>query len=413
MTYNIACIGEPLAEIRQATTEFSVAFGGDTLNTAIYCARAARDHDVLVHYVSAVGHDALSQGALDLLENEGVDTRYVSRDPQRQIGIYTIQNDESGERSFHYWRDTSAARKMYSSPDAPHLKAIKDANLVYLSGITLAILPQNARDCLWTALTARRATGLKVAFDSNYRPKLWENAQVARNEMMRFWQITNIALPSDEDEMALFGEADRDAIMERIVAAGAQTGALKCGKDGPIQLPRSTHAPKYVAANTVIDTTGAGDSFNGAYLAAVACGKPDQTALSEAHDTACRVVGHIGAILPASPPVMPRRMGSVIRLKPEHLIEYRRLHANVWPGVLQRLRDSHITNYSIYLKKPEYLMFSYFEYVGTDFTADNEAIAADPITKDWWAVCGPMQDPFETRADSEWWADMEEVFHLD
>lgn len=413
MTYHIACIGEPLAEISQANAGFTVSFGGDTLNTAIYCARAARNSDVTVQYVSSVGHDALSHGALDLLESEGVDTRHIARDPQRQIGIYGIQNDANGERSFHNWRDTSAARGMFSSDDAPHFDAINDADLVYLSGISIAILPQAARDRLWNALAARRKTGLKVAFDSNYRPKLWENLETARREVTRFWQITDIALPSDEDETALFGNADHTAIVDRILAAGAQTGALKCGKDGPIQLPRPTTTQAYATAKTVVDTTGAGDSFNGGYLAMVAGGKPDETALSEAHDMACRVVGHQGAILPASPSVTPKRMGSVIRLKPEHLEEYCTLHADVWPGVLQRLRASHITNYSIYLKKPECLMFGYFEYVGTDFAADNAAMAADPITKDWWAVCGPMQDPFETRADGEWWAEMEVVFHLD
>lgn len=106
-------------------------------------------------------------------------------------------------------------------------------------------------------------------------------------------------------------------------------------------------------------------------------------------------------------------MGSVIRLKLEHLAEYKRLHAEVWPGVLNRLRSSNITNYSIYLKQPEGLMFGYFEYTGQDFSADDAAIAADPVTQEWWRICGPMQTPFETRSEGEWWAEMEEVFHMD
>lgn len=108
-----------------------------------------------------------------------------------------------------------------------------------------------------------------------------------------------------------------------------------------------------------------------------------------------------------------QRMGLVIGIDPDKIDEYKRLHAEAWEGVLDRLRASNITNYSIFLRQPENLMFSYWEYVGTDFEADNAAIAADPVTREWWAICGPMQRPLESRAEGEWWAEMEEVFHLD
>ena len=108
-----------------------------------------------------------------------------------------------------------------------------------------------------------------------------------------------------------------------------------------------------------------------------------------------------------------QRMGMVIGLKPEHKEEYIRVHADVWPEVLERLRQSNITNYSIFLREPENLMFAYWEYTGDDFEADNARIAADPVTQDWWKLCGPMQSPLESRSEGEWWAGMEEVFHLD
>lgn len=107
-----------------------------------------------------------------------------------------------------------------------------------------------------------------------------------------------------------------------------------------------------------------------------------------------------------------QRMGHVIGLRPEHIADYRRLHADVWPDVLARLTASNITNYSIFLRQPENLMFSYWEYVGTNFEADSAAIAADPVTREWWAICGPMQLPLESRAEGEWWASMDEVFHM-
>lgn len=108
-----------------------------------------------------------------------------------------------------------------------------------------------------------------------------------------------------------------------------------------------------------------------------------------------------------------KRYGFVIGLKPESIAEYKRVHAAVWPDVLKQIKASNITNYSIYLKEPENLLFAYYEYAGTDHDADMKAMAADAKTQEWWAVCMPMQAPLEKRKQGEWWAQMEEVFHLD
>lgn len=108
-----------------------------------------------------------------------------------------------------------------------------------------------------------------------------------------------------------------------------------------------------------------------------------------------------------------QRMGMCLRLRPERVRDYRRLHTAVWPEVLARLFASNIHNYSIFLKEPENILFAYWEYHGSDFAADAAAMAADPRTRDWWALCVPCQVPFETRKAGEWWATMDEVFHLD
>ena len=108
-----------------------------------------------------------------------------------------------------------------------------------------------------------------------------------------------------------------------------------------------------------------------------------------------------------------QRMGMVIGIKPDRIETYKRLHAETWPEVLEMITACNIRNYSIYLKEPENLMFSYFEYVGDDFEADMAKMAADPRTQEWWSVCGPCQAPLETRKEGEWWAMMEEVFHHD
>ena len=104
-----------------------------------------------------------------------------------------------------------------------------------------------------------------------------------------------------------------------------------------------------------------------------------------------------------------KRYGMTIKIRPENLDEYKRLHADVWPDVLKIIGECNIRNYSIYHK--DGMMFSYFEYVGNDFDADMAKMAADPTTQKWWDVCKPLMDPLETRAPGEFWANMEEVFH--
>jgi L-rhamnose mutarotase len=111
-----------------------------------------------------------------------------------------------------------------------------------------------------------------------------------------------------------------------------------------------------------------------------------------------------------------KRYGSVILLRPEKVSEYIRLHAAVWPEVLKMIKACHIQNYSIYLRKladGRHYLFSYFEYTGGDFASDMATMAADPATQKWWAVCKPRQEPLGDRAPDDWWANMDEVFHLD
>jgi L-rhamnose mutarotase len=106
-----------------------------------------------------------------------------------------------------------------------------------------------------------------------------------------------------------------------------------------------------------------------------------------------------------------QRFGSLIQVKPDRLEDYKKCHAAVWPGVLKKITECNIRNYSIYYK--DGMLFSYFEYIGENFQADMDAMAADPETQRWWDFVKPMQQPLASRAEGEWWANMEEVFHFD
>lgn len=302
MEPKLLAIGEAMAELRHSAADadagYSVGFAGDTFNTAVYCARALpADHRV--SFMSRVGIDPLSESFLELADAEKLDTQNISRDPEYNIGIYSVSTDGSGERSFHYWRESSAARRMFLIDES--VRFIPAAQIVYLSGITLAILHPAARRRLMDHLKETSDEGKTlVAFDSNFRPRLWESHEMAEQVITEMWSIADIALPSIDDEMELYKEKSEDAVIERFASRDWKACAIKRGVRGPItpSLTQDEH-PQFVSAERVVDTTAAGDSFNGGYLAAYIQGQPERDCLSAGHACASRVVGFPGAIIPA------------------------------------------------------------------------------------------------------------------
>ncbi|MCH2563492.1 MAG: sugar kinase [SAR116 cluster bacterium] len=295
MKHGLLAIGEVMAEIRTKGDEgFRLGFDGDSYNTAVYAAREIRVPGA-VAYLSRVGSEPLSAAFVKQAADEGIDVSHVAVDPDRHIGIYSVSTDAHGERSFHYWRSESAARRLF----AAEAMSMPDADIIYLSGITHAILTSAARRRLVEVLISRRSAGAKVAFDSNYRPKLWENVAAARRTVKAMWDITDIALPSVDDEMALFGDLAEAAVIERFAGRDWDGIAIKRGMRGPVSpgLDPEAH-PDFPPAARVIDTTAAGDSFNGGYLAAFLAGKGEAERLAAGHALAARVVGAPGAILP-------------------------------------------------------------------------------------------------------------------
>ena len=292
----LLCIGEVMAEIRLGHDgKQSLSYAGDTFNTAVYCARALGDASD-VSYLSRVGRDALSDGFLDAAKQHGLDLSHVEKDRDKNIGIYAISTDKQGERHFDYWRENSAARQLFSA-DSNCLE-LPDAEVIYFSGITLAIMSPDARDRFLDAAQEKSLSGqVSIAFDSNYRPKLWENKTVAQNRIARAWEIADIALPSIDDEMLLFDEADEQDVVDRFQAKQWRGCAIKRGSRGPIAPHLSIeHHPKFVVNSSVVDTTAAGDSFNGGFLAALIRGSDIEDCLTAGHQIASQVVAHTGAI---------------------------------------------------------------------------------------------------------------------
>jgi 2-dehydro-3-deoxygluconokinase len=298
----VACIGECMVEIGlpEAGADPGAArlgFGGDAANVAIYLRREGAG-GIAVAFVTAVGDDPLSERMAAFLAAEEVETEFMERRPGRAPGIYAISIDAQGERSFTYWREASAARTLFDAPGARRPSALAGFDLVYLSGITLAVLSPAARRDLALFLATFRAAGGLVAFDSNYRPRLWPDAAQARATIGAFWRLTDVGLPSIDDEAALWGDADAGATLRRLAAAGVRRGALKRGAEGPLAIGWEGALPPFPPERAPRDTTAAGDSFNGAYLAAMLAGAPPPACLAAGHALASRVVRHPGAIIP-------------------------------------------------------------------------------------------------------------------
>lgn len=291
----IVCLGEAMVELSGGGQRWSLGYGGDTLNTAIHLARYGHE----VSYLTALGDDPFSRTMRDSWLAEGLDCTMVLNHPSRHVGLYAISNNEAGERSFTYWRDDSAAREMFALPEIETaLKAAGGCDLLYFSLISLAILPADARERLLSLARTVRASGGQVAFDGNYRARLWasrEAAIAARDEAL---SVAAIGLPTLDDERELAADAGADAagVAGHWRALGCDECVVKLGADG-CRLPDGTNvAPK--ARFAPVDTSGAGDAFNAGYLASRLSGEGAERAARSGNALAGWVIMRPGAIPP-------------------------------------------------------------------------------------------------------------------
>lgn len=303
MIQRVAVIGECMLELQgQAFGPMTQTYGGDTLNTAVYLRRCGQAAGIEVAYATAVGEDSLSQGLLERWAGQGLDTRLVRRIAGRHPGLYMIQVDERGERSFHYWRDTAAAKAYFEVAQTPLEQAADEFDALYLSGITLAILPPAGRERLFE-LMAKMRSRATVVFDNNYRPRLWPQIQDARDAFERAFSLATVALVTADDHQALLGLPSLDAALAR--AQDLPTPELVIKRGAAPTLVRDGQEPgRWLSAPTdqvakVVDTTAAGDSFAGGYLARRLAGGSAVEAASFGNRVAARVIQHPGAVIPA------------------------------------------------------------------------------------------------------------------
>lgn len=292
----VALIGECMLELQgEALGAMTQSFGGDTLNTAVYLARCGGPN-LSVSYATALGDDRFSSLMMDAWSAEGIELDMVRRLPGRLPGLYMIELNEAGERSFSYWRDSAAARDYFNQASTPLEQRVgtwNKADAFYLSGISLAILPPAGRERLFALMHGLRERGVRVVFDNNYRPRLWPDTTLARTSFERAFELASVALVTADDHELLFDGADARALPtpELLIKRGAASTLVR-EPGGAWQEAAAERVEK------VVDTTAAGDSFAAGYLARRLHGASALDAASFGNRLAARVIQHRGALIP-------------------------------------------------------------------------------------------------------------------
>ena len=308
----IAVTGECMVELLPVRSEggealFRQGFSGDTLNTAVYLSRLG---GLETSYLSAVGNDPLSESMLDFWQGEGGDCSLVRRIPGASPGLYMIRNDRHGERSFFYWRSSSAARFCYSGSGAQALlDRLETFDCIYLSGISLAVFQEDGRNRLLERLESL-AGNISVCFDANFRPRLWganraEAVAAAMPWYRRMLPITSMLFLSAEEIDAFGAEGEMHSPRSGMLGlvSHMKPGAEAVMKDGPrpclIWDGTCLLQSMPCKGKNVVDATAAGDSFAAAYLHARLQGLSPERAARRGHRLAAAVIEVPGAIIPA------------------------------------------------------------------------------------------------------------------
>lgn len=275
----------------------AVGFGGDTFNTAIYLARTG----VSTEYATLLGDDPYSEKILRMTAKEGIGSEMMPTMPGRQPGLYLIRNDPDGEREFYYWRKEARARELFAEGEDTKqlIEQLQACDYIYLSGITLAIISDHSRLMLLRFLKQYRRSGGKVCFDINYRPRLWEtNREKAQYLMLDVMENCDMALLTLDDEELLWDEGSVEATLKRYEHCGIEELVLKRGaEDVVIYTEGGEQRVPVPKVNGVVDTTGAGDSFNAGYIAGRLQGLSHREAALHGCHVASIVIRNRGAIV--------------------------------------------------------------------------------------------------------------------
>ncbi len=298
---SIAGLGEVMVELRplhRGERHYGIGFAGDTFNTMVGLAR----HGICAGYMTMLGSDRFSNEMIALAEREHIDASAVLRSQKSLPGLYLIANDDSGEREFHYWRQSSSARELLvTRSQLEQVQGFLERfDAVYISGISAAVIGLAAERNFWELIERLKQRGKQLLFDPNYRPQLWPDVATAAAWCERIASYCDWVFPTFADESLLWNLPDEDAVVEHYLDLGVDEVVLKC--PGAVAMARrgsEHHRLESQYDGPVIDTTGAGDAFNAGYIAARIQGLGLAAALAAGHEAAARVISVAGAFPPA------------------------------------------------------------------------------------------------------------------
>jgi len=301
---NIAVMGECMVEFGTASNVesqeklYKQSFAGDVYNTGIYIKRCI-DNEADVSFLSAVGNDDLSDQLVAMMEKENLSGKLLYRSKTEKMGLYLINVDDEGERSFTYWRENSAAKNLikFMQADSNNEK-LSNIDALFFSGISIAILSATDLANFWLILKQLKVNGTRIIFDPNYRPALWQDEETARQAFNKAFSLSDVALPGVDDHIVLFNAKSAEDVADYLENLGIEEIVVKNGPESILISDRGERKViDVIPARKVVDTTSAGDAFNGGYLSARIMGKPiEQSALFAANVAKC-VIQHKGAIV--------------------------------------------------------------------------------------------------------------------
>lgn len=302
---NVFLFGECMVELTAASQEVASGklmkqgFAGDVFNTAVYLKRLFKD--AYVNMFTAIGQDKFSDDMLKLFEDEQLGTEFVFRSEDKIAGLYAIELDEHGERSFTYWRENSAARSVMQFVDQSVVDKFKKDDVFFFSGISLGVVKPEHREQFWQFVAQLKEKGVQIVFDLNFRPRLWASKEQAREQFCLAFDASDVLLPGVDDFAAIFDIDTVDGIIEYFADAQYQELVIKNGEKNVHCLSAGERQIIDVTpVDNVVDTTSAGDSFNGGYLGGRIAQQTIAQSVQLANKVAGFVIQHPGAIVEKS-----------------------------------------------------------------------------------------------------------------
>jgi len=299
---NIFLFGECMVELlnvspnAQLPQTLKQSFAGDVFNTAVYLKRVFAD--MKVNIVTAVGTDEFSSNMVEYFQQQNIETDFVYRSNDKIAGLYSIKTDSEGERTFTYWRENSAARQVMKSIDSAEIEKMSQGDVFFFSGISLAVITPEDRPKFWQMVEKLKSAGVTIIFDPNYRARMWSSPDEAKQEYHQAFTLSNIALPGVDDFKQLYQLNTAEEVITFSEAYTFDELVIKNGEQGVVYIKGNKRTDIAITpVENVVDTTSAGDSFNGVFVGARTAGTNSNDAIKLASASAALVIQHKGAIV--------------------------------------------------------------------------------------------------------------------